>query len=130
MARSPSRVGGRRTRLQLTGKGRNIPPRPGSFFLWGGDSARAPDRAAGGVVAKSRPGTPEGPKRSVLGMSGLTRGPSDRNRLLLWRRHAKKGSSRRGGAFREQMSLPKSPSSLCLTPKFYPSLIMVRDQER
>ena len=33
MARSPSRAGGQRTRLQLTGKGRNHPPRRGSFFI-------------------------------------------------------------------------------------------------
>jgi hypothetical protein len=32
MATSPSRAGGRRTR-QLTGRGRNHPPRRGSFFL-------------------------------------------------------------------------------------------------
>jgi class 3 adenylate cyclase len=31
MARSPSRSGGRRTRLQLTGRGRNYPPRWGIF---------------------------------------------------------------------------------------------------
>jgi hypothetical protein len=32
MARSPSRTGGQRARLQLTGKGRNHPPRRDSFF--------------------------------------------------------------------------------------------------
>jgi hypothetical protein len=34
------------------------------------ETRSADDRAAGGVVPKSRPGTPEGPNRSVLGMSG------------------------------------------------------------
>ncbi len=33
MARSPSRAGGQRTRLQFTGRGRNHPPRRGYFFI-------------------------------------------------------------------------------------------------
>jgi hypothetical protein len=40
------------------------------------------------------------------------------------------GRKNGAGAFREQMSLPKIPPSLSVTPKFYPSLIMVRDQGR
>jgi hypothetical protein len=39
-ARSPSRAGGRRARLQLTGKGRNHPPRRGSFSLGAIDEGR------------------------------------------------------------------------------------------
>jgi ATP dependent DNA ligase domain len=41
MARSPSRAGGRRTRLQLTGRGRNHPSRRGSFLY---DDAQLPPR--------------------------------------------------------------------------------------
>jgi len=56
MVRSPSRAGGRPTRLQLTGRGRNHPPRRGYFFPRGcGDLGRARGPSLPGA-RKSYPG--------------------------------------------------------------------------